>query len=141
MKQITKTFIAGVTVLSLIFYIPIELGAKTVMSWFIKDAEIVTMGAANFRILFSTYIILGLMLMTITLMQSLGKASKASVLVLLRQIVLFVPLVILLPRVGGLGINGVFFAPALTDLIILLIAVIMLVFEFRSLTKLDAQAG
>ena len=57
-------------------------------------------------ILFSTYIFLGLVLMAITLMQALGKASKASVLVLLRQIVLFVPLVLQVPRLGGLGING-----------------------------------
>ena len=136
-KQITKTFLAGVTVLSLIFYIPIQLGAETVLSWFIKESRIVGMGVTDFRVLFSTYIFLGLVLMAITLMQALGKASKASVLVLLRQIVLFVPLVLLVPRLGGLGINGVFLAPALTDLIVLVIAVFMLVLEFRSLTRLN----
>lgn len=95
------------------------------------------MGVTDFRVLFSTYIFLGLVLMAITLMQSLGKASKASVLVLLRQIVLFVPLVLLVPRLGGLGINGVFLAPALTDMIVLVIAVFMLALEFRSLTRLN----
>ena len=136
-KQITKVFITGVTVLSLIFYIPIQLGAEPVLSWFIKESRIVSMGVTDFRILFSTYIFLGLVLMAITLMQALGKASKASVLVLLRQIVLFVPLVILVPKLGGLGINGVFLAPALTDLIVLVIAVFMLALEFRSLTRLN----
>lgn len=135
-KQITKVFIAGATILSLIFYIPIQLSAETVLSWFIKESRIAAMGVTNFRILFSTYIFLGLVLMVITLMQSLGKASKASVLVLLRQIVLFVPLVILVPKLGWLGINGVFLAPALTDLVVLLIAAFMLVSKFRSLTKL-----
>ena len=134
-KQITKAFIAGATILSLIFYIPIQLGAKTVLSWFIKESRIVSMGVTDFRILFSTYIFLGLVLMAITLMQSLGKASKASVLVLLRQIVLFVPLVILIPKLGRLGISGVFLAPALTDLVVLLIAVFMLMSEFRTLSK------
>lgn len=105
------------------------------LSWFIKESRIVSMGVTDFRILFSTYIFLGLMLMAITLMQSLGKASKASVLVLLRQIVLFVPLVILMPKLGGLGIRGVFFAPALTDLAVLVISIIMLASEFRNLTK------
>lgn len=121
--------------MSLIFYIPIQLGAETVLSWFIKESRIVSMGVTDFRILFSTYIFLGLVLMAITLMQSLGKASKASVLVLLRQIVLFVPLVILIPKLGGLGISGVFLAPALTDLVVLLIAVFMLMSEFRTLSK------
>ena len=136
-RQITKTFLAGVTILSLIFYVPIQLGAETVLSWFIKESRIVSMGVTNFRVLFSTYIFLGLVLMAITLMQSLGKASKASVLVLLRQIILFVPLAVLVPKLGGLGINGVFLAPALTDLIVLVIAVFMLALEFRSLTRLN----
>ena len=136
-RQITNTFLAGVTILSLIFYIPIQLGAETVLSWFIKESRIVSMGVTDFRVLFSTYIFLGLVLMAITLMQSLGKASKASVLVLLRQIILFVPLVILVPKLGGLGISGVFLAPALTDLIVLVIAVLMLALEFRSLTRLN----
>ena len=97
------------------------------------------MGVTDFRILFSTYIFLGLVLMAITLMQSLGKASKASVLVLLRQIVLFVPLVLLVPRLGGLGINGVFLAPALTDLIVLGISILMLGAEFRNLSRLSGK--
>ena len=97
------------------------------------------MGVTDFRVLFSTYIFLGLVLMAITLMQSLGKASKASVLVLLRQIVLFVPLVLLVPRLGGLGINGVFLAPALTDLIVLVIAILMFGAEFRNLSRLSGK--
>ena len=97
------------------------------------------MGVTDFRVLFSTYIFLGLVLMAITLMQSLGKASKASVLVLLRQIVLFVPLVLLVPRLGGLGINGVSLAPALTDLIVLVISILMLGAEFRNLSRLSGK--
>ena len=130
----------GVTVLSLIFYIPIQLAPKTILSWFIKDAEIVSQGVRDFRILFSAYIVLGFVLMAITLMQSLGKASKASVLVLMRQIILFVPLAILLPQIGGLGVHGVFLAPTVTDLIILVLAIVMLAGEFRNLSNLAAQA-
>ena len=65
--------------------------------------------------------------------------SLPSVLVLLRQIVLFVPLVLLVPRLGGLGINGVFLAPALTDLIVLVIAILMLGAEFRNLSRLSGK--
>lgn len=127
--------------LSLLFYIPIQLAPDTILSWFIQDAGIVGQGVANFRILFSTYIFLGLVLMAITLMQALGKASKASALVLLRQILLFVPLVFMLPQVGGLGVDGVFLAPALTDLIVTLLTVGMLFSEFRSISRLALQDG
>ena len=81
--------------------------------------------------LFSIYIVFGFMITTITLLQSLGKASKASVLVLLRQLVLFIPITILLPKV--MGINGVFLAPVVTDLIVAILAVIMMISEFRKM--------
>ncbi|ANU49794.1 hypothetical protein ADH76_07550 [Enterocloster clostridioformis] len=131
--------ILGATVLSLVFYIPIELAPGTVLSWFIKDTSTVSMGVTDFRFMFSSYVLIGFLLMVITLMQSLGKASKASALVLLRQIVLFVPLAFILPNIGGLGINGVFFAPPLTDLVVVVIAALMLISEFRNMTKLAAQ--
>ena len=138
-KQITKIFTLGATVLTLIFYIPIQLAPNTVLSWFITDAAIVEQGVTDFRILFSTYVLLGFLIIVITLMQSLGKASKASVLVMLRQLVLFIPLAIILPKIGGMGVMGVFLAPALTDLIVVILAIIMVVSEFSNMTKLAAQ--
>ena len=139
-KQVTKGFIVGATVLTLIFYIPIQLAPTTLLSWFIKDADLVNQGVTPFRILFSTYILLGFLIMAITLMQSLGKASKASVLVMLRQIVLFIPLAIIMPMIGGLGVTGVFVAPALTDLIVVVLAIFMVVSVFKDLTKQAAQS-
>lgn len=138
-KKITKGFIVGGTVLTLIFYIPIQLAPKTLLSWFIKDVSLVSQGVAPFRILFSTYILLGFLIMAITLMQSLGKASKASVLVMLRQIVLFIPLAIIMPMIGGLGVTGVFVAPALTDLIVVIMAIFMVASVFRGLMKQEVQ--
>lgn len=138
-KKVTLGFGLGATVLALLFYLPVELAPKTVLSWFITDPELVAQGVGDFRVLFSTYITLGLMITVITLFQSLGKASKASVLVLLRQIVLFIPMVILLPKMGGLGIHGVFAAPALTDGIVFVVSVLLVISEFRNLTKLKAE--
>ena len=134
-KQVTKGFIVGATVLTLIFYIPIQLAPATLLSWFIKDADLVSQGVTPFRILFSTYILLGFLIMAITLMQSLGKASKASVLVMLRQIILFIPLAIIMPMIGGLGATGVFVAPALTDLVVVVLAIFMVASVFKDLTR------
>lgn len=57
----------------------------------------------------------------------------------MRQIILFVPLAIILPKIGGLGINGVFLAPAVTDLIVLVLAIVMLAGEFRNISRLVVQ--
>lgn len=130
-RQLTKVFTIGATVLSLIFYIPIMLFPNTILSWFIKDASIVSQGVNSLRMLFSIYIVFGFMITTITLLQSLGKASKASVLVLLRQLILFIPITLLLPKV--MGIDGVFLAPVVTDLIVTILAIIMMISEFRKM--------
>ena len=87
--------------------------------------------------MFSTYIVLGFLITVITLFQSLGKASKASVLVVLRQIALFIPLAFFLPNIGELGIQGVFLAPALTDGLIFILALCLMVSEFRNLKRLE----
>lgn len=134
-KKVTLGFSLGATVLALLFYLPVELVPKAVLSWFITDPAIVAQGIVDFRVMFSTYIVLGFLITVITLFQSLGKASKASILVVLRQIVLFIPMAMILPRIGGLGIHGVFLAPALTDGVIFLISILLVVAEFRSLTK------
>lgn len=138
-KQVTKGFILGATVLTLVFYIPIQLAPSTVLSWFIQDTALAAQGAAPFRILFSTYILLGFLIMVITLLQSLGWASKASVLVLLRQIILFIPMAFLLPMAGGLGVTGVFAAPALTDLVVSVLAATMVIAVFRDMDRLAAR--
>lgn len=69
----------------------------------------------------------------LTLFQSLGKANKATWLVLFRQIILFIPLCVLLPMIGGLGIRGVWLAIALTDAVLVVITIAMMASEFRKM--------
>ena len=65
------------------------------------------------------------------LFQALGKAKKATWLVLFRQIILFIPLCVVLPMIGGMGIRGVWLAIALTDAILVVITISMMLYEFR----------
>lgn len=74
--------------------------------------------------------------MVLTLMQSLGRATKASVLVILRQIAIYIPAVIIMPYVMGFGVYGVFAAPLITDMAVFLVAVGMMLTEFRRMDVL-----
>lgn len=140
-KTLTGVFVASATVLSLLFYIPVELMPANVLSLFIKERDIALSGAANFRIMFSTYILQGSFIIAVTLFQSLGKANKATMLVLLRQIILFIPLAVILPIIGGLGIRGVWLAIALTDAILVIITITMMLGEFRRMPKTTFTRG
>ncbi len=132
-KKLTGVFITAATVLSLVFYIPVELFPDKILSMFLTTPGIAESGATNFRIMFSTYILQGSFLIAVTLFQSLGKANRATWLVLFRQIILFIPLCVLLPMVGGMGIRGVWLAIALTDAILVVITIAMMLSEFRKM--------
>ena len=132
-KTLTRVFIIAATALSLVFYIPVELCPDKILSMFLTTPGIAASGATNFRIMFSTYILQGSFLIAVTLFQSLGKAKKATWLVLFRQIILFIPLCVVLPMIGGMGIRGVWLAIALTDAILVVITLLMMLSEFRRL--------
>ena len=132
-KKLTGVFITAATVLSLVFYIPVELFPDKILSMFLTTPGIAESRATNFRIMFSTYILQGSFLIAVTLFQSLGKANRATWLVLFRQIILFIPLCVVLPMVGGMGIRGVWLAIALTDAILVIITIAMMLSEFRKM--------
>ena len=132
-KTLTRVFIIAATLLSLVFYIPAELFPEKILSMFLTTPGIAASGSTNFRIMFSTYILQGSFMIAVTLFQSLGKAKKATWLVLFRQIILFIPLCVVLPMIGGMGIRGVWLAIALTDAILVAIIAFMVAYEFRKL--------
>ena len=74
------------------------------------------------------------MVMCITLLQAIGKGGKAALLTALRQVLLYIPLVLLLPNIGNLGVQGVFLAPAITDVCVLILCIVMVASLFRSKT-------
>ena len=132
-KTLTRVFITSATVLSLLFFIPVELFPSQILSLFGVSADAAAASATNFRIMFSTYILQGSFIIAVTLFQSLGKAKKATWLVLFRQIILFVPMAVILPMIGGMGIRGVWLAIALTDAVLVVITIVMMLSEFRKM--------
>lgn len=77
--------------------------------------------------------------MTVTYFQAIGKAKQAGVLVILRQLALVVPLVLILPRFLNGNVLGVWLALPLNDVAIILIAIILLISEYKHITKLAQE--
>ena len=147
-RSFTKVFMIAATVLALVFYLPIMLAPKGMLSMFITDETICAQGAPMLRVLFSTYISYGVLILAITFFQAIGKAAAASAMALLRQVLLFLPLVVLLPTVFTVPVQGVFYAQMFTDLAVLLIGIVLLAKAFgnirkeeRSLTRMAVSAA
>ena len=63
--------------------------------------------------------------------QSIGKARLAIVLSLLRQLILLLPLIFILPRF--IGLDGVWLAQPISDILAIVITLICLIREFKHL--------
>lgn len=137
-KKLMGVFVKGSTLLSLVFYLPVMIAPKFMLNLLIPDnAALVETGAGSLRLFFSTYITFGALIMSITLFQAIGQGKKAAILTLLRQLVCFVPMVLLVPRLLPVkqSVKGVFLAPVITDVIVLLLAIGMVTVTFRAFDK------
>lgn len=130
-KRVANTFMVGSIVISLLFWLPIQIIPKQVLALFIKDISIVEKGVGSFRLMYSIFPVLGIFIISVTFFQALGKGSKAGILVMLRQVVVFIPTVIFLPRL--MHMLGVWISIPITDGIVLLVAISNLLMEYRRL--------
>lgn len=135
-KKFTGVFIAGASIIALLFYIPVMFFPETFLTWFIDDnPSAVQTAIPMLRLFFSTYILLGIMIISITLFQSLGKAMYAALITVLRQIVLLIPLIFILPHVANLGAKGIVLAPVITDVAIIILSLIFVAIVFSKMNK------
>ena len=134
-RRILLTFCIGATVLSLVFWIPAMVSPSSVLGLFITDPSLIEMGVSDFQVFFCLYITYGLMIMAITYMQSIGDGGKAALLTIARSTILFIPLVLAIPQVAGLGIHGVWLACMLSDGLVMVLSVAMMLVSAMRLGK------
>ncbi|MEX5397016.1 MATE family efflux transporter [Streptococcus sp. ZJ93] len=130
-RQAMRVFSIGGLVLAGIFWIPSLLFPSQILSLFGVEESIIAQGVGNFRLFYSVFILYGIMVMAITFFQSIGNGKKAGIIVMLRQLFLFVPAMILLPMV--FGIKAVWFTQPLIDFIMILVGVFMMLGELKKL--------
>ena len=100
-KKIFNVFTISSIVLAACFWIPAEGFAKQILNLFGLSDETLFLAVPNFRIMYSIFIAYGVMIMTITFFQAIGDGKTAGVLVMLRQVILFIPTMIFLPYIFG----------------------------------------
>lgn len=139
-RAFNKAFMIAATLLASVFYIPIMAAPKAMLSMFITDPAIVEMGAPMLRVLFASYITYGVLILAITFFQATGKGGNAALLTVLRQVLLFLPLVLILPLIFTNSVEGVFYAQLFTDVIVLVIAVALMGGAFKSIRREERLA-
>lgn len=84
---------------------------------FSSNPDLIAAGSSALKIFFFGYFMMSLMTAGQSTFIALGKSSYAVFFSLLRKAIIVVPLTLLLPRIGGLGVNGVFLAEPISNFI------------------------
>ncbi len=116
--------IVGILATALFFFF-----RRPIIQMFINDEEVIQCGVRMLVAYMLSGPVIGILFVNMNCMQSAGKALPATILSILRQGVLLIPILYLLN--GLFGLNGVIFGQALTDYI----AVVLSIGLWRGLAK------
>ena len=108
---------------------------ELVVSIFTSDEELIAISARGLRVVVMFFPIIGFQMVTSNFFQSIGMASKAIFLSLTRQMLFLLPALIILPRFFGAA--GVWYSMPFSDLLASLVALVMLVRQFRKFKRAE----
>lgn len=136
-RQAYKLALASAFCISLTSFLMFQFFPGQILSMFGKGSDLYFQFGTRF---FKTFLFFTwancLQPITSTFFTSIGKPVKGIFLSLTRQIIFFLPLLIILPLF--LGINGILYTGMLADLLSAIVAIIMAAAEFSDIRKLDA---
>lgn len=136
-KQIYRTMLTAEVIIGAVATVCFELFPVQIIRIFGSEGELYNEFAAlSFRIFLSMILLCCVQKSTSIFLQALGKPVLSMTLSLLRDFVLSVPLVLVLPRVMDLGVVGPLYSGPIADIISFAVAVVMMV---RVFGKMNTQ--
>ena len=111
----------------------IQFAPQVLVGMFNRDPQLMDITVNGLRKYSLALPIIGVSIVGTNYIQSTGKAKVAMVLSLLRQVIILIPMILILPKF--LGLNGVWFAQPTADIIASTITTIVLIKEIRSYDK------
>ena len=101
------------------------------------DSELIPLGVRALKIFTLAFPLIGFQIMSGNLFQAIGKPIHSGFLAIARQILLFVPFLIIFPKFFGL--DGIFASAPVSDVLAFLLAVGLVIREIRDLKKLERE--
>jgi len=132
-KEVMKLSILYSSALSMINFVAFFFFPGQLLSLFTENPEVISTGITASRIIALGLPVDGFQIMASGMYQAVGKALPSFILSMLRQILLLIPLVILLPHLWGL--TGIWIAFPIADIGAALITVVMFMGEMKHLHR------
>ena len=130
-KQAVKSATIVATIIVSIGWIITQAAPHLLISLFNRDEQLVGIASKGMRIFLLMLPVVGAQVISSNYFQSIGKAKISMFLSLLRQVILLIPCLIILPKIFGL--TGVWLAGAVSDGLSSLITLIIFFMSVRKL--------
>ncbi|WWU64471.1 MATE family efflux transporter [Clostridium baratii] len=128
-KDSLKLAILYSTIISVIGFILIEIFPMVFISIFSTDSELMSVAIGGLRVYALTLPLIGVILIGPAYFQAIGKVKQSMFLSVLRQVIVLIPVLYILPKF--INLDGVWVAQPITDIVSSLIIVFLLVKEFK----------
>ena len=136
-EQTLKLATIASTIGLTIGWVVVQLYPEPIVSMFNKDAELVKISVDGIRKYLFMMPLIGMSMIGSNYIQSIGNAKQSMFLGLLRQVILLVPMMLILPKF--LGLDGVWFSQPVADVISFIITFIVVNKEVKSHKDKDIE--
>lgn len=135
-----NTFILSMiaaTIILILASVVVQMFPEKIIGIFNDDPKLMDISVRGIRIYLFMIPILGISITGSNYIQSIGKAKIAMFLSLLRQVILLIPFIIILPKFFGL--NGVWISQPVSDFMATMITIVILIREVRQTKELEKE--
>lgn len=132
-RKAYKMMIGASFILASGIWLFVELFPGAIISVFTQDIQLMELTTWAIRIFMMCIGIMGLQIACQQTFLSLGQAKVSVILAMLRKLILLIPLILIIPRVTGLGITGVFLAQPIADFIAVVVTVSVFAIKIKKI--------
>ena len=136
-EQTLKLATIASTIGLTIGWVVVQLYPEPIVSMFNKDSELLNISVDGIRKYLFMMPLIGMSMIGSNYIQSIGNAKQSMFLGLLRQVILLVPMMLILPKF--LGLDGVWFSQPVADVISFIITFIVVNKEVKSHKDKDIE--
>lgn len=135
-KETLKISMISATVIAIFAFILVETLPESIVKLFnSSDEGLLSIGKQGLRLGLMALPVVGFQVVAGNFFQSMGKAKIAVILTLLRQVIILIPLLFILPKY--LGLTGIWISMPISDVISAVIVVFILINHWKKLHYLS----
>lgn len=124
--------IAG-SCIALLGYVVIYSWPTQIVSLFSNDTPLIEITTQAIKIYFAVFLVVGFQIICSNYFQAVGKPIQSTILGLSRQVLLFIPMLLILPNYWG--INGIWMSAPISDGLSVLLTAAVIFYEIKKLTN------